>query len=83
MRAEVLVELGFAERRTNGRRRPTTCAPVSSASPTRRGAARSRRAGRALYFTNRIGDAVAVFEQALDEVDRAAIRTSTSSSWRS
>ena len=41
-RAEVLVELGFAERRTTARLRPTTCAPVSSSSPTQRGAARSR-----------------------------------------
>ena len=70
-RAEVLVELGFAERRTNG---------PAAADHLRAGlellADRSRRGevalelGRALWFTDRIADALAVFQQALDEVDR-------------
>jgi DNA-binding CsgD family transcriptional regulator len=69
--AEVLVELGFAERRTNG---------WAAADHLRAGlellADRSRRCavalelGRALWFTDRIADALAVFQQALDEVDR-------------
>ena len=70
-RAEVLVELGFAERRTNG---------PAAADHLRAGlellADRSRRCavalelGRALWFTDRIGDALAVFQQALDEMNR-------------
>ena len=70
-RAEVLVELGFAERRTNG---------PAAADHLRAGlellADRSRRCavalelGRALWFTDRIAEALAVFERALDEVDR-------------
>ena len=70
-RAEVLVELGFAERRTNG---------PAAAEHLRAGlgliADRSRRCavalelGRALWFTDRIADALAVFQQAVDEVDR-------------
>ena len=53
------------------RLRPTTCAPVSSSSPTRsRRCAVALELGRALWFTDRIADALAVFEQALDEVDR-------------
>jgi DNA-binding CsgD family transcriptional regulator len=70
-RAEVLVELGLAERRTNG---------PAAADHLRAGlellADRSRRCavalelGRALSFTDRIGDALALFETALDEVDR-------------
>ena len=70
-RAEVLVELGLAERRTNG---------PAAADHLRAGlellADRSRRCavalelGRALWFTDRLGDALVVFEQALDEVDR-------------
>ncbi len=70
-RAEVLVELGLAERRTNG---------PAAAEHLRAGlellSDRSRRCtvalelGRALWVTDRIGDALAVFEQALDEVDR-------------
>ncbi len=71
-RAEVLVELGFAERRTNG---PAAADHLGAGlelltDPARRGEV-ALELGRALYFTNRIGDAVAVFEQALDEVDRA------------
>ena len=70
-RAEVLVELGFAERRTNG---PAAADHLRAglellADPARRGAV-ALELGRALWFTNRIGDALAVFEQALDEVDR-------------
>jgi DNA-binding CsgD family transcriptional regulator len=70
-RAEVLVELGFAERRTNG---------PAAADHLRAGLElivdRSRRCavalelGRALWFTDRIAEALAVFQQALDEVDR-------------
>jgi DNA-binding CsgD family transcriptional regulator len=71
VRSEMLVELGFAERRTNG---------PAAADHLRAGLAlftdRSRRCavalelGRALWFTDRIAEALAVFEQALDEVDR-------------
>jgi DNA-binding CsgD family transcriptional regulator len=71
VRGEVLVELGVAERRTNG---------PAAADHLRAGlevlADRSQRGeialelGRALWFTDRIGDALAVFQQALDEVDR-------------
>ena len=70
-RAEVLVELGFAERRTNG---PAAVDHLRAALELL--ADRSRRCavalelGRALWFTDRIADALAVFEQALDEVDR-------------
>ena len=70
-RAEVLVELGLAERRTNG---------PAAVDHLRAGLAlladRSRRCavalelGRALWFTDRIADALAVFEQALDEMNR-------------
>jgi DNA-binding CsgD family transcriptional regulator len=71
VRAEVLVELGLAERRTNG---------PAAADHLRAGLAlltdRSRRCtvalelGRALWFTDRIADALAVFQQALDEMNR-------------
>jgi DNA-binding CsgD family transcriptional regulator len=70
-RAEVLVELGLAERRTNG---------PAAADHIRAGlellADRSRRCavalelGRALWFTDRTADALAVFQRALGEVDR-------------
>jgi DNA-binding CsgD family transcriptional regulator len=70
-RAEVLVELGLAQRRTNG---------PAAADHLRAGlellADRSRRCavalelGRALWFTDRIADALAVFQQALEEIDR-------------
>jgi DNA-binding CsgD family transcriptional regulator len=70
-RAEVLVELGLAERRTNG---------PAAADHLRAGlellADRSRRCavalelGRALWFTDRIADALAVLQQALDQTDR-------------
>jgi DNA-binding CsgD family transcriptional regulator len=70
-RAEVLVELGLAERRTNG---PAAADHLRAALELL--ADRSRRGevalelGRALWFTDRIADALAVFERALDEVDR-------------
>jgi DNA-binding CsgD family transcriptional regulator len=70
-RAEVLVELGLVERRTNG---PAAADHLRAglellADPTRRGAV-ALELGRALSFTDRIGDALAAFERALDEVDR-------------
>jgi tetratricopeptide (TPR) repeat protein len=70
-RAGVLVELGFAERRTNG---PAAADHLRAAlellaDPTRRCAV-ALELGRALWFTDRIADALAVFEQALDELDR-------------
>jgi DNA-binding CsgD family transcriptional regulator len=70
-RAEVLVELGFAERRTNG---PAAAEHLRAglellADRARRGAV-ALELGRALWFTDRIGEALAVFERALAEVDR-------------
>jgi DNA-binding CsgD family transcriptional regulator len=70
-RAEVLVELGFAERRTNG---PAAADHLRAglallADPSRRCAV-ALELGRALWFTDRIGDALAVFQQALDEMNR-------------
>jgi DNA-binding CsgD family transcriptional regulator len=70
-RAEVLVELGLAERRTNG---PAAADHLRAAlelltDPARRGAV-ALELGRALWFTDRIADALAVVERALDEVDR-------------
>jgi DNA-binding CsgD family transcriptional regulator len=70
-RAEVLVELGLAERRTNG---PAAADHLRAglgllADPTRRGEV-ALELGRALWFTDRIVDALAVFERALGEVDR-------------
>jgi DNA-binding CsgD family transcriptional regulator len=70
-RAEVLVELGLAERRTNG---PAAVDHLRAglellADPTRRGEV-ALELGRALWFTDRIADALAVIERALDEVDR-------------
>jgi DNA-binding CsgD family transcriptional regulator len=70
-RADVLVELGFAERRTNG---PAAADHLRAgldllADPARRGAV-ALEFGRALWFTDRIGEALAVFEHALGEVDR-------------
>jgi DNA-binding CsgD family transcriptional regulator len=70
-RAELLVELGLAERRTNG---PAAADHLRAALELLTD--RSRRSmvalelGRALWFTDRIADALAVFEQALDDVDR-------------
>jgi DNA-binding CsgD family transcriptional regulator len=70
-RGEVLVELGLAERRTNG---PAAVDHLRAglellADPTRRGTV-ALELGRALWFTDRIADALAVFERALDEADR-------------
>jgi DNA-binding CsgD family transcriptional regulator len=70
-RAEVLVELGLAERRTNG---PAAADHLRAglqllADRSQRGAV-ALELGRALWFTDRIADALAVFEQALGEVDR-------------
>ena len=70
-RAEVLVELGLAERRMNG---PAAADHLRAglellADPARRGAV-ALELGRALWFTDRIADSLAVFEQALDEVGR-------------
>ena len=71
VRAEVLVELGLAERRTNG---PAAVDHLRAglellADPARRGAV-ALELGRALWLTDRIAAAFAVFERALDEVDR-------------
>jgi DNA-binding CsgD family transcriptional regulator len=69
--AEVLVELGFAERRTNG---PAATdhlrAGLALLADGSRRCAVALELGRALWFTDRIADALAVFQQALDEVDR-------------
>ena len=70
-RAEVLVELGCAERRTNlpAAADHLRAALALLADPSRRGAV-ALELGRALWFTDRIGDAFAVFEQALHEMNR-------------
>src|SRR5262245_60687307 len=70
-RAGVLVELGFAERRTNG---PAAADHLRAGldlltDPSRRCAV-ALELGRALWFTDRIADALAVFEQALHELDQ-------------
>jgi DNA-binding CsgD family transcriptional regulator len=70
-RAEVLVELGLAERRTNG---PAAADHLRAglellADPGRRGEV-ALELGRALWFTDRIGEALPVIERALGEVDR-------------
>jgi DNA-binding CsgD family transcriptional regulator len=70
-RAELLVELGLAERRTNG---PAAADHLRAGlelltDPVRRGQV-ALELGRALWFTDRIADALAVVERALDEVDR-------------
>jgi DNA-binding CsgD family transcriptional regulator len=71
VRGEVLVELGFAERRTNG---PAAADHLRAGlelltDQSRRGEI-ALELGRALWFTDRIGEALAVFQQALGEVDR-------------
>jgi DNA-binding CsgD family transcriptional regulator len=71
VRAEVLVELGLAERRTNG---PAAAEHLQAGrqlleDPIRRGQV-ALELGRALWFTDRIADALVVIEQALNEVDR-------------
>jgi DNA-binding CsgD family transcriptional regulator len=70
-RAEVLVELGLAERRTNG---PAAADHLRAGlelltDPGRRGEV-ALELGRALWYTDRIGEALAVIEQALGEVGR-------------
>ena len=69
--AEVLVELGHAERRTNG---PAAAdhlrAGLELLTDRSRRCAVALELGQALWFTGRIADAFAVFERALDEVDR-------------
>jgi DNA-binding CsgD family transcriptional regulator len=70
-RAEVLVELGLAERRTNG---PAAVDHLRAGlelltDPTRRGEV-VLELGRAMWFTDRSADALAVIERALGEVDR-------------
>jgi DNA-binding CsgD family transcriptional regulator len=67
--ADVLVELGLAERRTNG---PASADHLRAAldlltDPTGRCAV-ALELGRALWFTDRIPDALAIFQQALDEL---------------
>ena len=70
-RAEVLVELGLAERRTNG---PAAAdhlrAGLELLVDQSQRCAVALELGRALFFTDRIADAFAVFQQALGEVDR-------------
>ena len=71
VRAEVLVEIGLAERRTNG---PAAAQHLRAgikllADPSRRCAV-ALELGRALWFTDRIADALAVFQQARDEMNR-------------
>ncbi len=70
-RAEALVELGFAERRTNG---PAAADHLRAGMELLSDAARRGQValelGRALWFTDREPEAVSVFEQALEEVDR-------------
>jgi DNA-binding CsgD family transcriptional regulator len=70
-RAEVLVELGLAERRTNGPAAADHLRAGLELLPdrSRRGAV-ALELGRALWFTDQIADAFAVFERALGEVDR-------------
>jgi DNA-binding CsgD family transcriptional regulator len=70
-RAELLVELGFAERRTNG---PAAADHLRAgldllSDPTRRCTV-ALELGRALWYTDRLTDALAVFEQALEVLER-------------
>ena len=70
-RAEVLVELGLAERLTNGPAAVDHLRAALEVLPiTTRRCNVAVELGRALWFTDRIADALAVFQQALDEVDR-------------
>jgi DNA-binding CsgD family transcriptional regulator len=66
-----MVERGFAERRTNG---PAAAdhlrAGLELLTDRSRRCAVALELGRALWFTDRIADALAVFEQALDEMNR-------------
>jgi DNA-binding CsgD family transcriptional regulator len=70
-RAEVLVELGLAERLTNGQAAADHLRAGLEliAGPARRGEI-ALELGRALWLTDQISDAFAVFERALDELDR-------------
>jgi DNA-binding CsgD family transcriptional regulator len=70
-RAEVLVELGLAERRTSGVAAAEHLRGGLEllAEPARRGEV-ALELGRALWFTGREPEALAVFEEALGEVDR-------------
>jgi len=70
-RAEVLVALGLAERRTNG---PAAAGHLRAGlelltDPGRRGEV-ALELGRALWFTDQIPEALVVFERAVGEVDR-------------
>jgi DNA-binding NarL/FixJ family response regulator len=70
-RAELLVELGYAERRTNGSAAADHLrAAIGLLTDPSRRCTIALELGRTLWFTDRIADALAVFEQALDEVDR-------------
>jgi DNA-binding NarL/FixJ family response regulator len=70
-RAEVLVELGLAERRTNGPAAVDHLRAALEILPvTTRRCSVALELGRALWFTDRTADALAVFQHALDEVDR-------------
>jgi DNA-binding CsgD family transcriptional regulator len=70
-RAEVLAELGLAERRTNGPAAVDHLRAALELMPiTTRQCNVALELGRALWFTDRIAEALAVFEQALDQVDR-------------
>jgi len=71
VRAEVLAELGFAERRTDG---PAAVDHLRASlellvDRARRGEV-ALELGRALWFTDRSVEALETFERALDEVDR-------------
>jgi len=70
-RAEALVELGLAERRTNGLAAADHLRAGMEllSQPARRGQV-ALELGRALWFTDREPEALSVFEQALEEVDR-------------
>ena len=67
----MLVELGLAERRTNG---PAAAdhlrAGLKLLGDSTRRCAVALELGRALWFTDRNADALAVFQQALDEINR-------------
>jgi DNA-binding CsgD family transcriptional regulator len=70
-RADTLVELGLAERRTNG---PASVDHLRTglellSDPARRGRI-ALELGRALWFSGLMPEALAVFERALEEIDR-------------
>ena len=70
-RADVLVELGLAERRTNGPAAVDHLRAGLELLPDRtRRCTVALELGRALWFTDQIADAFAVFQRALGEVDR-------------